>query len=101
MSFYKGKERCIQNKDNVHVYKRSNKSDINPVEIEIKSYTLYIIFLKHDGGNNSLLAVIYPEAEPKLTEIKKVGSAISAELSNKVLKLMSVTPYWNYYVLRT
>lgn len=100
MSLYKGKGRCIQNKDNVHVYKRGNKSDINPVEIEIKSYTLYIIFLKHDGGNNSLLAVIYPEAEPKLTEIKKVGNAVSAELSNRVLKLMSVTPYWNYYVLR-
>lgn len=82
------------------MYNRSNKSDINPVEIEIKRYTLYIIFLTHDGGNNSLLAVIYPEAKPKLTEIKKVGDAVSAELSNGVLKLMSVTTYWNYYVLQ-
>ena len=70
-----------------------------PVTFNIDSYKTYIIFVNHDGGNNSVVSLIYAESNPKLIELYRVGAVFTINLKNKTLAITSSTTYWNYTII--
>ena len=58
-------------------YLKSNRSSTAPVTFNIDSYKTYIIFVNHDGGNNSVVSLIYAESNPKLIELYRVGAVFT------------------------
>lgn len=80
-------------------YLKSNRSSTAPVTFNIDSYKTYIIFVNHDGGNNSVVSLIYAESNPKLIELYRVGAVFTINLKNKTLAITSSTTYWNYTII--
>ena len=80
-------------------YLKSNRSSTAPVTFNIDSYKTYIIFVNHDGGNNSVVSLIYAESNPKLIELYRVGAVFTINLKNKTPAITSSTTYWNYTII--
>lgn len=80
-------------------YLKSNRSSTAPATFNIDSYKTYIIFVNHDGGNNSVVSLIYAESNPKLIELYRVGAVFTINLKNKTLAITSSTTYWNYTII--
>lgn len=80
-------------------YFKTNRSSTDPVIFNIDTYKTYIIFINHDGGNNSVISIIHAESSPKLIELHRVGAVFTINLKNKTLTITSATTYWNYTII--
>ena len=88
------------NSNGVYLYSKENKSNTNPVTVELKSYSTYLLFVQHDGGINSMISAITAESNPKIIKITSSGNAFGVTLENKKLTITSTVTYWTYVIIK-
>lgn len=88
------------NSNGVYLYSKENKSNTNPVTVELKSYSTYLLFVQHDGGISSMISAITAESNPKIIKITSSGNAFGVTLENKKLTITSTVTYWTYVIIK-
>ena len=83
-----------------YVYSKSTVDNTNPVTIGLENYSTYLLFMQHDGGNNSMISAIMSEATQKITKITSSGDVFNATLKNQKLTITSTTTYWTYAIIK-
>lgn len=83
-----------------YVYSKATVDNTNPVTIELENYSTYLLFMQHDGGNNSMISAIMSEATQKITKITSSGDVFNATLENQKLTITSTTTYWTYTIIK-
>lgn len=83
-----------------YVYSKATVDNTNPVTIELENYSTYLLFMQHDGGNNSMISAIMSEATQKITKITSSGDVFNATLKNQKLTITSTTTYWTYAIIK-